>query len=178
MRPKDSPFPINSAGVPAPTGLYDPKNEHDSCGVGFVARIDGVSQHHVVQKGIQILVNLEHRGAMGGDKSTGDGAGIMVEVPDTFLRQVCPGNGLYLPPRGEYAAGTVFLPVEENLLFFGGAYGLSGAALRSRVGELLERTGLARLSGATTGELPGGTRLAAPPSAAAGRLRESSRNSR
>src|SRR5512139_2470298 len=115
MRTSDSPFRINAAGVPAATGLYDPKNEHDSCGVGFVARIDGVSQHIVVQRGIQILVNLEHRGALGGDKSTGDGAGILLEIPDTFLRQVCPGTGLYLPPRGEYAAGTVFLPMDEAL---------------------------------------------------------------
>jgi glutamate synthase domain-containing protein 2/glutamate synthase domain-containing protein 1/glutamate synthase domain-containing protein 3 len=115
MEKTGSPFHISAAGVLAPTGLYDPKNEHDSCGVGFVARIDGVSQHIVVQKGIQILVNLEHRGALGGDKSTGDGAGILLEIPDTFLRQVCPGTGLYLPPRGEYAAGMVFLPMDEAL---------------------------------------------------------------
>jgi glutamate synthase domain-containing protein 2/glutamate synthase domain-containing protein 1/glutamate synthase domain-containing protein 3 len=115
MNTTDNPFHINSAGVPSPTGLYDPKNDHDSCGVGFVARVDGVAQHNVVQKGIEILVNLEHRGAMGGDKSTGDGAGIMVEIPDTFLRQVCPGTGLYLPARSEYAAGTVFLPMDEAL---------------------------------------------------------------
>jgi glutamate synthase (NADPH) large chain len=129
MKTSDSPFRINAAGVPAPAGLYDPKNEHDSCGVGFVARIDGVSQHNVVQKGIQILVNLEHRGAMGGDKSTGDGAGILVEIPDTFLRQVCPGTGLYLPPRGEYAAGSVFLPMDEGLA--------------DRCSEALERTAAA-----------------------------------
>jgi len=115
MTGNDSPFRINAAGVPAPTGLYDPKNDHDSCGVGFVARIDGMSQHIVVRQGIQILVNLEHRGALGGDKSTGDGAGIMVAIPDTFFRQVCPGGGLYLPPKGEYAAGTLFLPMDEAL---------------------------------------------------------------
>ncbi|MBI5906136.1 MAG: glutamate synthase large subunit, partial [Deltaproteobacteria bacterium] len=112
---RDSHFRINAAGVPRPTGLYDTKNDHDSCGVGFVARIDGVSQHLVVEQGIRILVNLEHRGALGGDKSTGDGAGILVEIPDTFLRQVCPGEGLYLPPRGEYAAGMLFFPVDDAL---------------------------------------------------------------
>jgi glutamate synthase (NADPH/NADH) large chain len=115
MTGSNSQYRINAAGVPRPTGLYDTKYDHDSCGVGFVARIDGVSQHLVVQQGIRILVNLEHRGALGGDKSTGDGAGIMVEIPDTFLRQVCPGEGLYLPPRGEYAAGMLFLPVDEAL---------------------------------------------------------------
>src|SRR5512134_3982094 len=115
MTATGSPFRINAAGVPAPVGLYDPRNDHDSCGVGFVARVDGMSQHIIVQQGIQILVNLEHRGAMGGDKSTGDGAGIMIEIPDTFFRQVCPGSGFYLPPKGEYAAGMVFLPVDDAL---------------------------------------------------------------
>ena len=100
MDMKDNPFRQNAAGVPEPAGLYDPKNDHDSCGVGFVARIDGVSLHLVVQQGIQVLVNLEHRGALGGDKATGDGSGIMVGIPDIFFRQVCPGDGLYLPPAG------------------------------------------------------------------------------
>jgi glutamate synthase (NADPH/NADH) large chain len=106
---------VNAGGVPAPVGLYDPANDRDSCGVGFVARVDGVSLPVVVQQGIKILINLEHRGALGGDKSTGDGAGIMTEIPDTFFRQVCPGDGLYLPPRGEYAAGMIFLPNDEKL---------------------------------------------------------------
>ncbi|HEY5577326.1 MAG TPA: glutamate synthase subunit alpha, partial [Deferrimonas sp.] len=115
MTAKNVPFRINASGVPKPTGLYDPKNDHDSCGVGFIARIDGVSLHTVVEHGIRILVNLEHRGALGGDKSTGDGAGLLLEIPDTFFRQVCPGGGLYLPPRGEYAAGMLFLPMDEAL---------------------------------------------------------------
>jgi glutamate synthase domain-containing protein 1 len=109
------PFRKNASGMAAPAGLYDPKNDHDSCGVGFVARIDGASQSTVVQQGIQVLVNLEHRGALGGDKATGDGSGIMVAIPDTFFRQVCPGDGLYLPPAGDYAAGMVFLPTDEAL---------------------------------------------------------------
>ncbi|MEW6719049.1 MAG: glutamate synthase large subunit [Thermodesulfobacteriota bacterium] len=115
MSRNEHPFRMNAAGVPKPIGLYDPRNDHDSCGVGFVARIDGVSMHSVVRQGIQVLVNLEHRGALGGDKATGDGSGIMVAVPDTFFRQVCPGDGLYLPPAGEYAAGTVFLPTDDAL---------------------------------------------------------------
>ncbi len=69
----------------------------------------------MIEQGIRILVNLEHRGALGGDKSTGDGAGLLLETPDTFFRQVCPGNGLYLPPRGEYAVGMLFLPMDEAL---------------------------------------------------------------
>ena len=115
MKGKSNPFRINASGVPKPTGLYDPRNDHDSCGVGFIARIDGVSLHAVVKQGIRILVNLEHRGALGGDKSTGDGAGLLLEVPDTFFRQVCPGEGLYLPPRGDYAVGMLFLPMDEAL---------------------------------------------------------------
>ncbi|HLO10321.1 MAG TPA: glutamate synthase central domain-containing protein, partial [Desulfobacteria bacterium] len=115
MAAKINPFRINASGVPKPTGLYDPQNDHDSCGVGFIARIDGVSLHAVVEQGIRILVNLEHRGALGGDKSTGDGAGLLLAIPDTFFRQVCPGDGLYLPPHGEYAAGMLFLPMEEAL---------------------------------------------------------------
>ena len=115
MIANDASIRWNASGVPKPTGLYDPRNDHDSCGVGFIARIDGVPLHAVVEQGIRILVNLEHRGALGGDKSTGDGAGLLLEIPDTFFRQVCPGNGLYLPPRGEYAAGMLFLPMDEAL---------------------------------------------------------------
>src|SRR5512132_3632785 len=113
MTVNDASFRWDASGVPKPTGLYDPRNDHDSCGVGFIARIDGVPLHSVVEQGIRILVNLEHRGALGGDKSTGDGAGLLVEIPDTFFRQVCPGDGLYLPSRGEYAVGMLFLPVDE-----------------------------------------------------------------
>ena len=115
MIANDSSFRWNASGVPKPTGLYNPRNDHDSCGVGFIARIDGVSLHTVVEHGIRILVNLEHRGALGGDKSTGDGAGLLFEIPDTFFRQVCPGDGLYLPARGDYAVGMIFLPSEEAL---------------------------------------------------------------
>lgn len=83
-------FPrINAAGVAAPTGLYDPANEHDSCGVGFVARLTALPDHSIVEHAVQVLVNLEHRGAIGGDKSTGDGAGLLLQMPDAFFRFGC-----------------------------------------------------------------------------------------
>jgi glutamate synthase (NADPH) large chain len=105
----------NAAGVPRPTGLYDPANEHDSCGVGFVARLSGEADHSIVESAVQVLINLEHRGAIGGDKSTGDGAGLLLQVPDAFLRREARRNGFTLPPRGDYAAGTAFLPVDAAL---------------------------------------------------------------
>jgi glutamate synthase domain-containing protein 1 len=81
------PLQTDAAGRPLPHGLYDAANEHDSCGVGFVARLDAQPHHHVVQDAVQILVNLEHRGAVGGDKATGDGAGLLLQIPDAFFRR-------------------------------------------------------------------------------------------
>jgi glutamate synthase domain-containing protein 2/glutamate synthase domain-containing protein 1/glutamate synthase domain-containing protein 3 len=98
----------NAAGVPQHRGLYDPSYEHDACGVGFVATLFAEPSHSIVEKGIRILVNLEHRGAIGGDKSTGDGAGILIRIPDTFFRLA--GLSFSLPQRGSYAVGMVFLP--------------------------------------------------------------------
>jgi len=109
-------FPrINAAGIAAPTGLYDPSYEHDSCGVGFVARITAEPDHSIVEHAVQILVNLEHRGAIGGDKSTGDGAGLLLQIPDAFFRHGCRDVDFPLPPPGQYAAGLVFLPTEAGL---------------------------------------------------------------
>src|SRR5215475_8391202 len=88
-------------------GLYDPEFEHDSCGVAFVARLDGVPSHEVVQRGIQALENLEHRGAAGADPRTGDGAGILMQIPDAFFRAVVEEE---LPPPGQYGIAVVFLP--------------------------------------------------------------------
>ncbi|MDD5062016.1 MAG: glutamate synthase large subunit [Candidatus Marinimicrobia bacterium] len=90
--------------------LYDSTYEHDSCGVGFVARLDGVATHQIVQDSITVLANLEHRGALGGDSSTGDGAGIMIQIPDLFLRQEVADAGIALPSFGDYAIGMIFLP--------------------------------------------------------------------
>ncbi|MEW6355452.1 MAG: glutamate synthase large subunit [Planctomycetota bacterium] len=102
----------NAAGTFPARGLYDPAFEHDSCGVGFVAHIDAKPRHSIVMDGIQVLINLEHRGAIGGDKSTGDGAGLLLQLPDAFLRGELP---FALPTRGDYAAGMVFLPTDAKL---------------------------------------------------------------
>jgi glutamate synthase domain-containing protein 2/glutamate synthase domain-containing protein 1/glutamate synthase domain-containing protein 3 len=88
-----------------PTGLYDPSFEHDACGVAFVARLDAVPSHETVERALVALANLEHRGAAGADKDTGDGAGILVQIPDAFFRTEI---GDRLPPAGQYGVGTCF----------------------------------------------------------------------
>jgi glutamate synthase (ferredoxin) len=88
-------------------GLYDPRHEHDACGVGFVVDIKGRQSHAIVRQALQVLKNLQHRGACGCEVNTGDGAGILVQMPDAFLRKVAPAP---LPPAGAYGAGLVFLP--------------------------------------------------------------------
>ncbi|AFN73955.1 Glutamate synthase (ferredoxin) [Melioribacter roseus P3M-2] len=95
--------------------LYDPKFERDNCGVGFIAKLDGIPTHKVVEDAINILVNLEHRGALGGDKSTGDGAGIMIDIPDRFFQDEAPSAGIKLPAYEDYAVGMVFLPADNVL---------------------------------------------------------------
>src|SRR5436305_13742335 len=84
-------------------GLYDPRNEHDACGVGFVANIKGRKSHDIIRNGLQILVNLDHRGAVGADPLVGDGAGIMIQMPDELLRDWAGKRGLELPASGSYA---------------------------------------------------------------------------
>ena len=96
---------------PPPQGLYNPEAEHDACGVGFVVHIKGQRSHDIVRKALQVLVNLEHRGACGCEENTGDGAGILIQMPDTFLRTCAPTA---LPAAGEYGAGLVFLPHDES----------------------------------------------------------------
>ena len=95
---------------PQAEGLYDPRYEHDACGVGFVVNIKGRRSHSVVARGLQVLVNLQHRGASGREKNTGDGAGILIQPPDKFLRRVAHALGIGLPPAGQYGVGNVFLP--------------------------------------------------------------------
>ncbi len=90
--------------------LYDPRYEHDACGVGFVCRLNNAPSHGIIDQGLQILVNLAHRGAYACDADTGDGAGIMIQMPDRFLRGACKDEGIRLPDPGHYAAGQVFLP--------------------------------------------------------------------
>jgi glutamate synthase (NADPH) large chain len=93
-------------------GLYDPAYEHDSCGVGFVVDIAGRKSHGIVRRALRVLINLLHRGACGCEPNTGDGAGILVQMPDRFLRRECARLGLTLPAVGHYGAGLVFLPRE------------------------------------------------------------------
>src|SRR6202050_5880429 len=90
-----------------PQGLYDARFEHDACGVGFVADLPGRRSHDIVAKGLTVLRNLDHRGAKGSDPDTGDGAGILTQIPDEMFRAEC---GFALPEAGHYAAGMVFLP--------------------------------------------------------------------
>ncbi|MCI0456236.1 MAG: hypothetical protein L0Z62_04550, partial [Gemmataceae bacterium] len=101
-------------GIPDKQGLYDPQYEHDSCGVGFVVDMKGRRSHDLVEKGIQVLLNLEHRGACGCEKNTGDGAGILLQSPHRFLLKAADTIGVKLPAPGEYAAGVVFLPTDRD----------------------------------------------------------------
>ena len=98
------------AGQPAAQALYDPAHEHDACGVGFVVNIKGRRSHAIVRQALQVLINLLHRGACGCEVNTGDGAGILLQMPDRFLRRECARLGIALPPEGDYGAGLVFLP--------------------------------------------------------------------
>ncbi|MBV9862628.1 MAG: glutamate synthase large subunit [Alphaproteobacteria bacterium] len=95
-------------------GLYDPRNEHDSCGIGFVANIKGQKSHEIIQRGLQILVNLDHRGAVGADPLVGDGAGCLIQMPDRLLRDWAGKRGIDLPPEGRYAVAMCFLPMDAT----------------------------------------------------------------
>src|SRR5258705_7337815 len=98
--------------VPERQGLYDPRFEHEACGVGFVCNIDGRPSHEIIQRGLQVLVNLTHRGATGSDAETGDGAGILMQIPHAFLERECASLGIRLPEPGEYGVGAAFLPTD------------------------------------------------------------------
>src|SRR5579862_2129726 len=102
------------SGLPAKQGLYDPRNEHDSCGVGFVANIKGEKSHGIISLGLQILINLDHRGAVGADPLVGDGAGCLIQIPDALLRDWAQGAGVTLPQPGHYAVAMCFLPTEAK----------------------------------------------------------------
>jgi glutamate synthase (ferredoxin) len=101
---------MSETGYPARQGLYDPRDEKDACGFGFVVDLKGRASHDIVEKALQVLVNLEHRGAVGAEKDTGDGAGILLQVPHAFLRERCGKLGFALPGAGQYGVGMVFLP--------------------------------------------------------------------
>jgi glutamate synthase domain-containing protein 2/glutamate synthase domain-containing protein 1/glutamate synthase domain-containing protein 3 len=104
----------HNGGLPAPQGLYDPANEHDACGVGFVVNLRGEKSHSIVRSGLEILVNLTHRGACGCDPLTGDGAGILTQMPHEFFAAKAAELGFALPERGDYGVGAVFLPRTES----------------------------------------------------------------
>lgn len=110
-------------------GLYNSSYEHDACGVGFIANTNGHRSHEIVVRGVEILDNLMHRGATGADESTGDGAGLLIQVPDAFLRRVCVGLGIVLPEPGQYGVGMVFLSRDASLR------SESMAAVESAVGD-------------------------------------------
>ena len=98
----------------AKQGLYRPAFEHDACGVGLVANLSGERTHQIVEQAIEVLENLEHRGAIGADPETGDGAGILVEMPDQFFREEAQQLGIALPPFGRYGVGMIFLPADPE----------------------------------------------------------------
>ena len=120
---------LGPAGPPAPTGLYDPRCEHDSCGVSFVAHMKGVRSHELVQTGLRALTNLEHRGATGAEADTGDGAGVLLQMPDRLLRE---SVGFTLPPEGQYACGVVFLPRDTRVR----------GTVQRRIGEIMAEEGV------------------------------------
>src|SRR5262249_11748424 len=96
--------------LPLREGLYDPRHEHDSCAAGFVADMKNHKSHEIVEKGLAILRNLEHRGAVGADPKAGDGCGMLVQIPHVLLSEECTKLGIKLPAPGDYAVGHIFLP--------------------------------------------------------------------
>jgi glutamate synthase (NADPH/NADH) large chain len=119
---------MNQGSLPPRQGLYDPANEHDACGVGFVAHIKGEKSHQIVRQGLTILERLTHRGAVGADPKAGDGAGLLMQIPDTFFREEA---GFELPETGSYAIGMVFLPRAEE----------AQQAFESIINEVIEAEG-------------------------------------
>src|SRR5205814_5995520 len=97
-------------GLPDKQGLYDPRSEHDACGVGFVVNIKGRKSHKLIRDALQILLNIDHRGAVGADPLVGDGAGILIQIPDKLYRDWANSADVALPPAGEYAVAMCFLP--------------------------------------------------------------------
>ncbi len=100
---------------PSAQGMYDPRNEHDACGVGFIAQMKGVKSHQIVKDGLFMLENLTHRGAVGADPLMGDGAGVLVQIPDRFFREEMAKQGIELPPAGQYGVGHWFMPRDPEL---------------------------------------------------------------
>ncbi len=118
--------------LPEKEGLYDPEFEHDACGVGFVAHLKGEKSHDIVKKGIELLINLEHRGAVGAEKNSGDGAGILTQMPDRFMRKVAKEQGIELPAFGHYGIGVAFVPRDIN----------AGIECQTIVANVVQKVGL------------------------------------
>jgi glutamate synthase domain-containing protein 1 len=106
-------------GRPEAQGLYDPANEHDSCGVGFVVDLKGRKSHRIVRDGLTALINLNHRGACGCEDNTGDGAGCLIQIPHEFLKARCAEFGLSLPEPGQYGVGAFFTSPNPEEQFYG-----------------------------------------------------------
>ncbi|MGN6584250.1 MAG: glutamate synthase large subunit [Rhizobiaceae bacterium] len=122
VRPASISAAQTKASAPKPSferqgaaGLYDPRNEHDACGVGFVVNMKGVKSHGIVEDGLFMLENLTHRGAVGADPLVGDGAGVLVQIPDRFFREEMAKQGIELPPAGQYGVGHWFMPQDPAL---------------------------------------------------------------
>ena len=114
----------SGSGFPSPQGLYDPRNEHDACGLGFVVDAKGRKSHKLVRDGLKALENLDHRGACGWEDNTGDGAGVLIQVPDQFLREVfladqCRTLDIAAPGPGEYGVGALFVSPHPEQQTFG-----------------------------------------------------------
>jgi glutamate synthase (NADPH/NADH) large chain len=105
-------YKFQPEGLPEANGLYDPRNEHDACGIGLLANINNIKSHRVVKDGLGILKNLEHRGAVGADPKAGDGAGIMIQIPHELFAEDAKRSGFDLPPAGQYGVGYLFMPRE------------------------------------------------------------------
>ncbi len=105
---------MTAHGLPPPQGLYDPRHEHDACGFGFVCDIQGRRSHAIVRDALTVLVNLEHRGASGAEKATGDGAGLLMQLPHAFLARAAGAAGVKLPAPGKYGVGMLFLPQDAQ----------------------------------------------------------------
>src|SRR5579863_6428107 len=104
---------MSSQGLPPKQGLYDPRNEKDSCGIGFVVNVKGMRSHGIIEMGLQVLENMAHRGAVGCDPCTGDGAGVLIQIPHDFMKRACSEFDIRLPGPGRYGLGMVFLPSDS-----------------------------------------------------------------
>ncbi len=123
---------VTNTGLPVKQGLYDPLNEKDACGIGFIVNINGEPSHEIITKGIQILINLTHRGACGCDPETGDGAGILIQIPDKFFRRECANTRLH-PAAGQASTASAWCSCRSNIHSVWSAKEYSNALLLKKV---------------------------------------------